>query len=414
MKSKWKLIWGGLGLILILTFTLINLNRGLETELLAVQPTTIANTFKEEGTVVPQIEQPIYPLNSAQIIELPVKEGQEVKAGDVLAVLDTAELQYQLEQLQGQLLSLQGERTQTVKELEGEIRQLELDLADYETNLKRTEELYKADAVTKKELEDRQKLVEKTKISLNQKKETLQLLKQSSASSGGTNQYYAGKAAAINAQIAQLEYQINQSTITAPINGVVANLNCKTGEPANMSEPLMTIVQKNVYQVETFVLTEDAASLREGMSVSLILRGNDKEDITFSGKIKEISPTATERLSALGVEEQRVKVVIDFSPPKGVTLIPGAKLDVEFTTEKRANQLVVPKTALFPYKDGTAIWVVRRGKAHLQPVVTGFQTKQETAIKEGLKPGDLVILNPRLEGLKEGKKVKHRDGSATL
>lgn len=301
---------------------------------------------------------------------------------------------------------LEGE----ISRLESDISQLELDLDNYETNLKRTEELYKVGAATKKELEEVQNLVEKTNLSLTQEKKALLLLKQSSDSPDGTNQYYAGRAAAINAQIAQLEYQINQSILTAPVNGIVANLNSKKGELTDPGEPVITIIQKDAYQVETFVLTKDAVSLRENVPVSLVLDRNNKKDVTFSGSIQEISPTATEKISALGLEEKRVKVIIDFLQPEGLTLIPGAKLDVEFTVEKRDNQLVVPKTALFPYEDGTALWVVRQGKAHILPVVTGFQTNQETAIEEGLSLGDLVILNPQLEGLKEGKKLKHRDG----
>ena len=63
------------------------------------------------------------------------------------------------------------------------------------------------------------------------------------------------------------------------------------------------------------------------------------------------------------------------------------------------------KRLLFPYGEGDALWVVRNGKAEVQAVETGFENDREVVITEGLQEGDLVVLNPQLEGLKEGKKI---------
>lgn len=408
MKTKWKLIWGGLALSVILVFIVFNLSESIETELLEVKPSTIANTFKEEGTIVPQIEQPIYPLINAKIIELPVKEGQKVEEGQVLAVLDTTDLQFQLQQLQGQLTSIQGEQTQTFKDLELQIKQIELDLAAYEKELERIQELYKMGAATKKELEEAERLVRQTALALEQEKETLRLF-QEQESSGGTTRFYTGRIEAIEAQIQHLEYQINQGTLTAPSKGTVANLSGKIGEMAKAGVPLMTVFQEDAYQVEVYVLAEDVTFLEKGMKVNLI-QDRKGQEITFPGIIREISPTATERLSPLGLEEQRVKVTVDFTSDTNNRVIPGSKLDVEFTTEKMENQLVVPQTALFPYESGSALWVVRQGKARVQPVTEGFATNEYVVIEKGLEAGDLVILNPQLEGLKEGKKIKNIKG----
>ena len=65
----------------------------------------------------------------------------------------------------------------------------------------------------------------------------------------------------------------------------------------------------------------------------------------------------------------------------------------------------MPKTAVFPYNDGDALWVVRRGKLQIQPIKKGFENDTEIAVTEGLKEGDLVVLDPQAEGLKEGKRA---------
>jgi len=414
MKTKWKLIFSSIAGVIILGFTLYNLTGGLEAELLEIQPQTIANTFREEGTVIPHIEQPIYALGSQEIIELSVKEGQVVQKGDVLAVLDTRELDFQLKQLQAQLASTQGEQSKTFSEQyetlakshQLQIKQAELELAALETNFKRLEELYNAGAVTRKELEDAQKAWEMARINLEKEKEALRLLEESYSASGGTTQYYAGRLEAIRAQIESLKYKIEKSTIRAPISGVVANLTVKKGELVQTGIPLMTVFDPDSYQVEVFILAQDISEIEKGMEVKLI-DNRKNETIAFEGIVREISPAAIEKVSALGLLEQRVKVIIDFSlTPDRIKLFPGYKLDVEFTTAKRENELVVPKTVLFADKEGYSLWVVKGGKARIQPVEKGFENDQYIVIEKGLEQGDLVILDPQLAGLAEGKKIK--------
>ena len=110
-------------------------------------------------------------------------------------------------------------------------------------------------------------------------------------------------------------------------------------------------------------------------------------------------------ISALGLEEQRVKVTVKPEFPKNFRMFPGIILDVEFTIDKREDVLAVPKTALFPYEKGEALWKVESEKAKIQPVETGFENDSHVVITKGLAPGDLIILNPQLYGLKEGKKI---------
>lgn len=413
MKTKWKLILGTMAGLIILAFPLLNLTGGLKAEVIKIEPQTIANTFLEEGKVIPELEVPIYALNSQEIVEVSVKEGQEVKKGDILAILDTKELDFQLKQLQGQLISLIGEEAKTrleqyegqVKSHELSLKQAQLELTALDTHLQRIKKLYQAGAATKRELEDAENAVQTAIIDLEQEEEALRVLRESYKASGGSTQYYTGRQETIEAQIEHLKYQIERSTVLAPLNGVVANLLAKKGNLSQIGVPLMTIFQKDSYLVEVFLLTEDVQEIKEAMAVNLIYSQKDK-DISFSGLVKEISPTAVEKLSALGLEQERVKVTVDFSPEDKVKVFPGYRLDVEFITEKQENQLVVPKSTLFMYHEGYALWIVKDGKAKIQPIEKGFETSRFVALNKGLEKGDLVILNPQLEGLKEGKKIK--------
>ncbi|KJS86208.1 MAG: hypothetical protein JM58_07265 [Peptococcaceae bacterium BICA1-8] len=393
MKTKWKFILGGLAGLIIIVFIFASLTKGLEANLLVVEPQTIANTFKEEGKVVPLIEQPIYAPYSQEILLLAVKEGQEVKKGDMLAVLDSKELTYQLRQFQAQLTSLQGEYESTLKSQDLDVQQALLEFDVSQASLKRIEELFSAGALPKKDLEDAQKIAETARINLEQKK-ALRLAN-------------VGKLDATKTQIEHLEYQIGKSTISSPGDGIVANLTVKRGELAQATLPIMTIFQKDSYLIETYILTEDVQTVGMGMEVILIENRKDGEQ-SFIGKVKELAPSVSEKISALGLEEQRIKVTIEFPFDPNLKLLPGYRLDVQFTTDKRENKLVVPKTVLFPYKDAYALWVVENGKAKVQEIEKGFENDQYAVIEKGLEAGDLVILNPQLEGLKEGKKVKDK------
>jgi len=404
MKTKWKFILGGLAVLIILVFIFSSLTRGLEANLLEVEPQTIANSFKEEGKVVPLIEQPVYAPYSQEILELAVKEGQEIKKGDVLAVLDSKELDFQLKQLQAQLISLQGEYASTLKSQELNVQQAQIEVDTSKANFERVEALFNAGAVAKKELEDAQQIAETARINLVQQ-EALRLVQESSSSSGGIIQYYAGLLEAATTQIEHLEYQIDKSTLTSPSDGIVANLTVKKGELAQANLPIMTIFQKDHFLVETYVPTVDVQTIEKGMEVILIENRKDGKK-SFAGTIQEIAPSVTEKMSALGLEEQRVKITIEFPFEPDLKFLPGYRLDVQFTTDKRENELVVPKTVLFPYEDGYALWVAKNGKAKVQIIEKGFENDRYVVIEKGLEDGDLVILNPQLEGLKEGKKIQ--------
>lgn len=361
MKNKWKIILGALAAVIVLTFIFIESTKPLEANLKQIQPSSIANTFKEEGKVVPLEEHPVFAELMGTITNLAVEEGQQVRKGQLLAVLDSREIDYQAR----------------IQELQ--IEQARRNLEAAEVDFGRIEQLYDAGAVTQKEYEDMKNMVETARNHLELQKQ----------------------------QLALLHFPRDKFTIVSPGNGIVANLAVKQGAVTNPQTPLMSILKVDSYEVEVFILTSHMPSIQIDMPVKLVQDRKDGE-VVFPGTIKKIAPSAVETVSALGLTEQRVKVTIQPDIPEGVNLLPGFNLDVEFTLDQRDNVLVVPKSALFPYNNGNAIWIVRDGKAAVQPVTTGFEHNRDVVIDSGLNLGDLVILNPQLDGLKEGKKISVR------
>jgi HlyD family secretion protein len=364
VKKKMKWILGGIVAIVIVLAALFQGSRPLEVKTLEVLPREIAKTFEEEGLVVTENETIISAPLGGKIAAIPVKEGDRVLAGELLAVLDSRALNFELEDLQGQLRSL---KAQWETEKSG-------------IGLEKLKQLYEAGAISQKEYQDAKNKVD--------------------------SDYYPGQIDSLEARIRSVKYQIEESSIKAPEEGIVSELSVKHGQVIAAGNHLMKLFRDQSYLVEVFVLTEDAARLKGGTEVELI-QENNEGDTVFKGVVESLAPAAVEKISVLGLREQRVKVTIKPHIPAGlVSLQPGYALDVRFTLDRQKDKLVVPKTALFPYQDGEGIWIVEDGKARVRQVKRGFENEKEVVIEEGLSAGELVLVNPQQEGLREGVRVR--------
>lgn len=362
MKKKWKLILGGIVVVIIAAVVIMEATKGIEAKIVTVTTQDIAKTFKEEGQVVADQDLPLHTVKGGKISAIPVHEGDHIKNGDILMTFDSQELVYLLEQLDGELRSLIAQKDQEKSTI----------------SIEKMKQLYEIGAISKKEYEDAKNKIE--------------------------SQYYPGLIDSLQARIKSVQHQINENTIFAPKDGIISQLNVKEGQVLLPGAHLMTLFQDDLYQIEVFILTEDVARISKGMDVVLI-QDNKLTDVVFSGSVQKIAPSAVEKTSSLGLQEKRVKITIAPTIPKGLTLRPGYALDVEFTIDKQKDQLIVPKTTLFPYEEGDALWIVDDGKAKIQKVVKGFENDKDVVITEGIKEGDKVILNPQLKGLKEGIKI---------
>jgi HlyD family secretion protein len=337
--------------------------RPLEADLLTVQRNSIAKTFKEEGIVKAEKESHVYSTYGGKITAISVREGDKIQKGDLLVSFDNRELDYQIQSLQGQIRSIEAQK----------------DLQELTIDLDTKKLLYDAGIITQKEYEEAENTIK--------------------------SDYYPALISVIRAQISQLQYQVSQRNAYSPATGTVTNLDIKEGMVVTPGAPLLSVISGNNHLIEAYVLTEDASRIQVKMPVTLV-QNNKSGNVQFSGTVERIAPSAVEKLSTLGLVEQRLKLTIAPQVPEDLMLKPGYALDVEFTLDKAENQLVVPKTVLFPYENGDALWVVEDGKAVIRPVKTGFENDRNVAIDEGLQEGDLIVLNPKLEGLKENQKIR--------
>lgn len=402
MKKRLKWLLWGLAAVALAGAFVYSATRPLQAELLEIKPRPIEKKFIESGTVSSAWQKDFFSVSGGKVLTVNVEEGDPVAAGKLLLLLDSRDINYQIAQLEGQLASLRGQERQALsgpRETQSgrlAVEQLELQLSAAREDYERMATLYQADAVSKSSLDEAERAVKELEVLLAQQEQLLL----------GAQEQFSGLEASLRAQIALLQYQLENSRFMAPAQATVAAVHVKEGEVVAPGAPLLSLFLPGEYEVEVFLLAEDVIHVQPGMPVQVAYKDQSLDE-EFQGTVDKIATAAEERISSLGLVEQRVKVTVGLTGDVS-SLRSGYAMDVTFVTRREEDRLVVPKTALFNYEGESAVWVARRGKAVMQKVEKGMETDDEVVVLSGLEEGDLVIRNTRLDGLKAGARVRQQ------
>ncbi|HEX6704816.1 MAG TPA: HlyD family efflux transporter periplasmic adaptor subunit [Albitalea sp.] len=179
-----------------------------------------------------------------------------------------------------------------------------------------------------------------------------------------------------------------------------------------LGTPLVEIGNTQQLEVVAELLTTDALQARAGSRVLIERWGGDD---VLQGRVRLVEPSAFTKVSALGVEEQRVKVLIDITSPPAQwrTLGDGFRVGVRIVTLEIDQVARVPVSAVFPLpagpeaKGGMAVFVVEDGRARLRPVEVAARNGEHAWVREGVRPGSTVIVYPQ-SAVKDGARVRLR------
>ncbi len=181
--------------------------------------------------------------------------------------------------------------------------------------------------------------------------------------------------------------------VTSPISGRVLRVFQESATVVNAGERILEIGEPTDLEVEVDVLSRDAVRIRPGNRVMLEQWGGG---VSLAAHVRLIEPSAFTKVSALGIEEQRVNVIIDFvePPDKRPPLGDGYRVEAAIVEWESIDVLTVPTGALFRDGDSWAVFVVAGNRARLTRVETGHRNDNEAEVLQGLKEGDRVILYP--------------------
>ncbi len=188
--------------------------------------------------------------------------------------------------------------------------------------------------------------------------------------------------------------------IRAPVKGWVLRVMQESEGAVAAGTPLLEVGDPEVLEVVVDVLSQDAVRIRPGARVRIEHWGGEE---ALSGRVQRVEPSAFTRVSALGVEEQRVNVLITLEEPveRRKALGDGYRVEARITLWEGEQVVQVPESALFRRGEGWAVFLAEEGQVRLRPVKLGQRNGLQAQVLEGLKPGDTVIVHPG-ESVKAG------------
>ena len=192
--------------------------------------------------------------------------------------------------------------------------------------------------------------------------------------------------------------------LRAPVSGRVLRLFEESARVVSAGTPLLEVGDPSDLEVVIEVLSREAAHLQPGMRVRLEQWGGARP---LEARLRTVEPSAFTKVSALGVEEQRVRVIADLISPVEERAGLGDQFRVEavIVLWEGSNVLKVPLGALFRRGQDWAAFVLEHGRARLRRLQLSHRNEREAEIVEGLQEGQRVILYPG-ERIREGQRVR--------
>ncbi len=214
----------------------------------------------------------------------------------------------------------------------------------------------------------------------------------------------------IKVQLDEVERDIQRGKLTSPIDGVVLERAVVDEQYLAAGATLLKLGNLNELEVEVDILSQDVGTVQVGDDAELVGPAIGPKPVM--GKVTRIYPAGFTKVSSLGVEQQRVKVIVAFQPDELQRLIATRGLGVDYRvrvriiTEQKAAALVIPRSALFRGADGQwTVFVVRDGSAESLQVSVGLMNDEFVEVTSKLVAGDQVILAPE-STIVTGTKVK--------
>lgn len=195
-------------------------------------------------------------------------------------------------------------------------------------------------------------------------------------------------------------------TVRSPVSGNVLQVLAESEGIVASGTPLLEIGDPGKLEVVTDLLSTEAVKVRTGQRALIERWGGDN---ALEGVVRRVEPYGFTKVSALGVEEQRVKVVIDITEPAEHwrTLGHGYRVEPRIVLWESKDVLQLPLSALFRNGTEWAVFVNRDGRARLQTVVIGHMNGIDAEVLQGVAAGDVVVVHPS-DRVSDGARIEPR------
>ncbi len=362
----------------------------------------VSRIVAAEAVVFPLQQAVVTPKISSTIKSFAVQRGARVRKGQLLAVLENADLSAAATQSKGEYEQAEGAYvTSTASSIPEQIQKAELDAtsskaaADAQKKIAESrKDLFQQGALPRRELDAAEVALAQAQSQYQQAQKVLDDLRRSGKeqavkSAGG--QFNAAKGKLLASQAA-----LSYSYIKSPINGVVTDRPLYPGELATASQPLLTVMDNSSLIAKAHISQAQAVGLKKGAEAEIRIAGQDDP---IPGKLSLVSPALDPGSTTIEVWVQAAK------PPD--SLRPGMTVQISITAATAQDAVIVPNNSIFQTNDG-ANYVVVAGSdhvAHQKNVQLGIRGITETQIASGVNAGESVITSGGY-GLPDKTKIK--------
>lgn len=371
---KWRWIALALLVLAVIVFVLAQPRKLTATTSQAalVTPSSELVTLTASGYLVAQRRASLASKASGRLVYLGVREGSRVKAGDLLARLDSRDVSAQLDASNANITLARGN-----------LAQAQAELRDATAALERARELVARNFASPATLDTA-------------------TARQQRAQAAADSMQAALKAAQFTATAAQAAR--DETSIYAPFDGVVVSKSANVGDvitpfnaAAESKGAVLTLADLGTLEAEVDVSESNLGKVSTGQPCEIVL--DALPDERFAGQVVSIVPTVDRAKATV-----KVKVRFDVLDPR---FLPDMSVRVSFLSrpaseEERKPRLIIPKTAL---QDGQVWRLDAESRAQSVPVKTGRQTESSIEIVDGLAAGD-TVLNPVPAGIKAGTVIE--------
>ncbi len=386
-------------------------------------------------------------LNHEYTIDMPVtgtlrrialEVGDEVTKGDIIAQVDPYDLQQRIRELESVVESMkaQMEGVDVAKPKEEDIATTRLQMTEAETNLEiarkslttaqvafetakkafeRAQTLNETGAVSESYFDDANFLYQSASEELKGARlredaaqkgvEVARLAHERMVGSIDDNEYVRDRLQAeidrVQAQLAVLRNDLEKTDVRAPVSGPILQKLVSDERVLAPGTPILTLGDLNSLEIECDVLSEEVVNINVGNAVEITGKALKGRELT--GTVSRIYPAGFTKISSLGIEQQRVRTIID-CPECASCLRPGTSVDVRIITEASEDALAVPDHAAIRVEGAWSVFRVVDGEAVLTPITVGLRNDVWVEVKEGLSESDIIVAEPK-NALSDGAAV---------
>jgi HlyD family secretion protein len=388
--------WTTVAIVVAILLVLAFRAQPVPVDLAAVTRGRMIVTVRDEGWTRVRNEYVISAPVGGQLLRVEYKPGAVVSAGDVLARIlpsDPSLLDVR-SRTELQAAARSAEAALGLAQSEVERAAAQLDFAEMESdrvrNL-RSADLISVDAYDRAELQ-------------------LRVAQANLESAQENTRVREAELAAAEARLVQVAAEPGGDfvvTVTAPTSGRVMRVTRESQSIVSGGSEIMTIGDPEDLEVVAQFLSTEAVEVRAGAPALIENWGRNRAPLR--GQVRLVEPYGFLKISALGVEEQRVNVIVDFvgDPEEWTLLGHGYRVEIAVVTWEEDDVLQVPVAALFRSGDRWAVFRVEDGEARAVPVEIGRENGRSAQVLSGLEEGQAIVLYPG-EQMADGVRVVER------